>query len=148
MAVDAGATGRAKRPASVTVVAWLFVLEGLLLLLVGGWSLLDSGILLAPGGQMDPNPLRLARAATADDVTSTAFIVLGVLAFAVALGMFRLRTWAWYVGMTMLGLDLATALLDYFAGEPDYAAMVLSILIVLALNQQEVRQAFQVQEGV
>ena len=59
-----------------------------------------------------------------------------------AIGLFWMRPGAWLLAMTAQGLSLAHALADYTLGQPDYASMVLGIIVVLALQQGEVRQAF------
>jgi hypothetical protein len=42
----------------------------------------------------------------------------------------------------MEGLNLASALLAYRLGQPEYVTMAIAVLAVVALNQREVRQFF------
>lgn len=69
--------------------------------------------------------------------------MLSVPVLVVALGLLWLRLWAWLLAMTMQGLGLASALVAYLADRPNYILMALGILIVLDLNQGDVRKAFQ-----
>jgi hypothetical protein len=125
--------GRFKRPSAVTLVAWLFFLNFVLLL---------SGSIFWPGGQIDLTEFRPAREPGPALVLQAVFISLGLLALVISLGLFRLKRWAWLLAMTMEGLNLASALIAYRVGHPEYVTMVVGIFTVLALNQREVRQAF------
>jgi hypothetical protein len=44
--------------------------------------------------------------------------------------------------MSLQGISLGQALTMYLLGDPDYWSMALSAFVVLALNQEEVREAF------
>jgi hypothetical protein len=135
------ASRRFRRPSAVTLVAWLFLLQFVLLL--------GSGSLFWPGGQLDLNPYRLAAPPSgdaADYLLEAIFLALGPLALVVALGLFRLRPWAWFLAMTMEGLNLASALSAYAIGRPEYVTMLLGIVIVMSLNQREVRQTFEARD--
>ncbi len=74
--------------------------------------------------------------------------VLGVLAFVIAYGLFRLRPWGWLMAMALQGLNLGISLWARFAETPEYISMALSVFIVLALNQAEVRNAFQPKRAI
>jgi hypothetical protein len=69
-------------------------------------------------------------------------VVLGIALLAVAVGLWQLRPWAWLLAMSLQGLSLGQALTMYLLGDPDYWSMALSAFVVLALNQEEVREAF------
>jgi hypothetical protein len=125
---------RFRRPSAVTLVAWLFFLHFVVLLL--------SGSIFWPGGRIDLTEFRPTREAGPAPVLGVVFISLGLLALVVSLGLFRLKWWAWLLAMTMEGLNLASALIAYGVGHPEYVTMVVGIVTVLALNQREVRQAF------
>jgi hypothetical protein len=125
---------RFKRPSAVTLVAWLFFLHFVLLLLFGS--------IFWPGGQLDLTEFRPTGEPGPALVLEAVFISLGLLALVVSLGLFRLKRWAWLLAMTMEGLNLASALIAYRVGHPEYVTMALGVVTVLALNQREVRQAF------
>ena len=125
---------RFRRPSAVTLVAWLFFLHFVQLLLAGS--------IFWPGGQIDLTEFRPTREPGAALALEVVFISLGLLALVVSLGLFRLKHWAWLLAMTMEGLNLASALIAYRVGHPEYLTMVVGVFTVLALNQREVRQAF------
>jgi len=125
---------RFRRPSAVTLVAWLFMLQFLLLL--------SSGTIFWPGGHVDLNALVLSDAYAAELLFKVVYVALGMLALIVAFGLLRLKRWAWLLAMTMEGLNLASALTAYAVGRPEYVTMLLGIIIVLSLNQEEGRQAF------
>ena len=124
---------RFRRPSAVTLVAWLFFVHFVLLLL--------SGSIFWPGGQMDLSEFRPTRE-PGSALLEVVFISLGLLALIVSLGLFRLKRWAWLLAMTMEGLNLASALIAYRVGHPEYLTMIAGVFTVLALNQREVRQPF------
>lgn len=115
-------------------MAWLFFLHFVVLLL--------SGSIFWPGGRIDLTEFRPTLEAGPAPVLGVVFISLGLLALVVSLGLFRLKWWAWLLAMTMEGLNLASALIAYGVGHPEYVTMVVGIVTVLALNQREVHQAF------
>ena len=121
------------RPRAVTFVAGLAVVEGIVagmfgVLLLSAWwfnwtasppsdprSYLSAGALLGISGG-------------------------GMLIAAV--GLFRLRPWAWTLAMATQSLTLTVSLYEYLSNDPDYLVMSLGVLAVLLLNRQEVRLAF------
>jgi hypothetical protein len=129
-----GLRRRFRRPSAVTLVAWLFLLQFAQLLL--------AGALFWPGGQLDFTTVRPTREPGPELVLELVFIALALLALVVAVGLFKLKRWAWLLAMAMEALSLASALVAYRVGSPEYLAMAVSIVIVLALNQAEVRSAF------
>ncbi len=130
---------RRKRSSGVTVAAWLHLAQWVSLLATGGYMVWTSGALLAPGGRVVLDLERLARQASVGSV----FVVLSLPVLVTALGLFWLRRWAWLLGMAIQGLGLASALIAYLVGRPNYLQMALGTLIYFTLNQTEVRQAFQ-----
>ncbi|MCZ7665073.1 MAG: hypothetical protein M5U22_20050 [Thermoleophilia bacterium] len=107
----------------------------LLLTQAGLWA--TTGTLHIVGVQ--PLPLR---------VESALPFVLAVAFFnlVIAAGMVFLKSWAWVAAMTLQGVALAGALWSYFEGEPNYAAMALSVFVVFYLNLREVRRPFGVED--
>jgi len=120
----------AQRPRAISFVAGLLLLQGLLETLVGILELYshveDNGLMM--------NTWQHALAGLP--------VVVGIALLAVAVGLWQLRPWAWLLAMSLQGLSLGQALTVYLLGEPDYWSMALSAFVVLALNQEEVREAF------
>jgi hypothetical protein len=69
-------------------------------------------------------------------------LVLTVLGCVIAVGLWRLKRWAWVAVMIWTGAALAGALVLYFRGQPNYPLMIEHIIIVFYLNQRDVQQAF------
>ena len=74
------------------------------------------------------------------DAIALVILVVGLI---IAIGLWRLHRWAWAGVMIWTGVNLATALYQYFHGRPDYAAMAEGMVVVFYLNQRDVRQAFE-----
>ena len=73
----------------------------------------------------------------------TLLLALGAAALAAAIGLLRLRRWAWVLTMLMVGTQMAANLWEYVvAGERPYLEMLLDVLLVFYLNQREVQRAF------
>lgn len=65
-----------------------------------------------------------------------------VYAITVAVGLWRLKRWAWFLLMVQLGFDMTLSLWSYIQGEPAYFRMLTNVIYVLYLNMREVQQAF------
>jgi hypothetical protein len=62
--------------------------------------------------------------------------------FAVAIGIWTLRRWAWAVLMILVGIALGEGIIRYLRHEPRYLIMLFNIMIVFYLNQRSVQQLF------
>jgi hypothetical protein len=132
---------RRRRPRAVSFVGSLLCFEALLLLAIGAFDVLSQG-------DTQPADLdivsELVRHGT--DLIQVRIPVLTVLLGASMLvagvGLLRMYHWAWLLAMIIEASSLAIALRWYVGGEPRFGPMALSSLIVLVLNQHEVRQAF------
>jgi hypothetical protein len=139
MEISASETINARpiRPRSVTILAWLQVLQSLSVLALRlffstGWLLVD----LEQAAQF--LPLALFDHMFSISVT----LLLSVLGILIAIALYRLRPWAWLAAMSLQGLGLLAALIGYINQHPNYIGMLISILLVLYLNQNEVKAAF------
>jgi len=126
----------------VTVVGWLFLLQGAVLAAIGVAGLAAAWLVVSGEGLRGLDLPATAGEAAAQALLLLITLGLGPLSLIVALGLFRIRPWAWLMAMALQGVSLATELGSYLIGEADYLAMAMSVLIVLSLNQQEVRVAF------
>lgn len=72
----------------------------------------------------------------------------GILAYLVilAVGLWQMRAWAWFLAMIGGGLTLFYCIFHYLRGGSPYVVMVLIIVMVFFLNLTEVKAAFQAQE--
>ena len=133
---------RSRRPPGVAVAALLHLLEWFLLLVSGGYYLLTSGALITRAGQLTLNPLQVAQASG----TGSLLAVLSLPVLVAAFGLFFLRRWAWLMAMAIQGWLLASLLVSYLSGHAIYLLMAAGILLVLSLNQNDVRLAFRLKE--
>jgi hypothetical protein len=85
---------------------------------------------------------------TSDDalvsvVTTGALMVMGILGYAAAILLFRMRQLGWTLTMLLAGVSLASQIYLYVVtGELTVHLMLVQVVIVLYLNQREVRAAF------
>ncbi len=113
-----------KRPFGVTIIALFQALSGP----TTGFSLLSGRLALSLRyGALDLDLEVLA---------------LTVLSWVIAVGLWRLKRWAWVAAMLWTGTALAGALVLYFRGQPNYPLMIEHIIIVFYLNQRDVQHAF------
>lgn len=70
--------------------------------------------------------------------------ILLVIAATVAsvVGLWQYRTWGWSLALILAGVILAVDLAWWFAGQPRYPGMFLNMVVVLYLNQRDVRAIF------
>lgn len=127
--------GRIRRPAAVTLVAWIFVLQGALYLVAGSlkfWRM-RTPIL----------GLMLTELSLADVQEAALEFLIGLGLLAAAYGLFRLGRWAWTIAMATQCLILTASLIDRLTGQAPYDIMFLGVLSVLILNQRDVRLIFE-----
>jgi hypothetical protein len=122
---------RFERPRAVSFVAGVLLFEAFLLAALGLLVVLVIDLPAWPPGS-DAAPW----------LSASSGLAISLLVLLAAVGLFWMRPGAWLLAMTAQGLNLAHALVDYALGQPDYASMVLGIIVVLVLQQSEVRQAF------
>ena len=65
-----------------------------------------------------------------------------IILLAIAIGLWRLQQWAWFLLMIWVGIHLFFDLMDYFYGHHIHASMLISVIIVFYINQREVKKAF------
>jgi hypothetical protein len=65
-----------------------------------------------------------------------------IILLTIAIGLWRLRQWAWLLLMIWVGIQMFFDLLDYFYGHNIHASMLISVIIVFYINQLEVKKAF------
>lgn len=127
------------RTRSVTILAWLHLLQslglfgfGIYFALTAGWGEKGSGIAYQ----------YLPLAMFEDMLSAVITFSLGALGVLIAIAMLRLRPFAWLAAIILQGLGLLAALYGYIRGHPNYVGMAVGIFLVFYLNQYEVREAF------
>ncbi len=71
-----------------------------------------------------------------------AWVLYSLVGLVLAVGLLRLRPWAWTATMLWAGVSMTTALVAYVQGEPRYVVMLLSVVAVFYLNSRDVRAVF------
>ncbi len=124
------------KPRSLLIAVSLQTLQGLGLIAIGFYELIANDWLL----RARVSELRRIIPFALIDEACIAVIAIGVGAALLlsALAIWRLSPLAWTVAVALHGLNLLMALIEYVRYQPDYLAMLMSIAIVLYLNQYEV----------
>jgi hypothetical protein len=130
-----------RRPAPVTILAVIQLLSGV------GYVLTLAVLLGVSGVSLDPmklNSIALLEEDLAASAISISMVsVLGVVAFASSLLLFRMKRLGWTLTMLVTGLSLSSQIFIYYTeGTLVPMLMITSVVTVLYLNQREVRTAF------
>ena len=73
---------------------------------------------------------------------NTLTAVIPIVVLIIAIGLWRLDRWAWYLAMTWTGLGLALQILLYIGGHANYIFMAIFVVEAFYLNQREVKDVF------
>lgn len=132
--------GPPARPRAVTLVAWLHIVQGVVLVITGLVAFVLSGRLPGPDG----TTISVTESEMVE-LTILAILAtgLGIFGLVIAVGLLRLSPWAWLVAMTLQGVSLAIGLIARSVGNPDELTLLIGVIVVMVLNQQEVRGAFE-----
>jgi hypothetical protein len=132
---------RKQRPAIVTIIILLFIIETFLVLVV-------TAIYFAEIGVFSVEIANLVRVELSD-VQGPALTVraiftacLFVAYLMTTVGLIRMWPWAWTSAMVLMGIRLAFGLGDYLFDSPAFELLFICVLLVFMLNQREVRKAF------
>lgn len=133
---------KTKRPIAITIVGAIVILAGIFNIFSGLLDVSQGDI----NFQLADEPL-IENDQPSDFVIELEEfglpIVLGVIQVILGISFLRLRRWAWVAIMFLVAFDLARDLIHYFRGlESDYLALALEVIIVLAMNQEEVQKIF------
>lgn len=133
-----------RRPVGVTVLAVVAIVYGVLMLL-GGLSLIGISAFAIPGVDLAGVFQGIGIAAgIASLIAAALFVVFGV-------GALGLRSWAWTLGVVLLGLMLLVNIAGMFTGVFTVALAVMAVLYAVALVYlltDDVRSVFGHHRGV
>ena len=133
-----------KRPFGVTIIGILLLVQGLLLV-ASASAVILLGITPGVGHFQPPSVVDFAGLSASDGLSATLVAALGVFIMLSAVGVLRLRSWAWLAAMTLQGWTMAVFLLsDLTRGRSSYPTAIISVVIVFYLNSRAVRQTFDV----
>jgi len=121
-----------KRPAGITVIAILALISGLFGLCWPTLVFTGSAFLGPILGTVG--------------VFAGIFLIVGpILQLIFAYGAFKLRPWAWYLGLISSGITVLGVIINLFDGASFWSAIggsILPIIIFIYLLKADVRQAF------
>lgn len=134
---------KTSRPGSVVVAGWCAILAVPLILarlsmifVLGELEAIMANASVDPASWITPEGLELfVMALVVPIATVSLFAGIAIL---------RLKRWAWVVLMLFLLTALLLNLLRAYFQEPEYALMLIYAVLVLILNQPDVRRAFRV----
>ena len=70
-------------------------------------------------------------------------IAIAVILIAIIVGLWRYKYWAWFATMIVTGIALILGIWQYFNGGSPYLNLLLNSLVVLYLNQRDLRRIFE-----
>jgi hypothetical protein len=138
------AVGRRRRPRAVSFVASLLLIESILVSLVGLLVFVAEIASITPPSAANDAFGPIVDILPGLGLALTVVVAGGGLLLASA-GLFWMREWGWVLAMAFQGFGLANSLYAYFHEQPQFITMAVTSLVVLVLNQREVRQAFDLQ---
>ena len=139
---------RARRPRAVSFVASLVLAEAMAALLLAGLGIMGLLAFEVRGPTLIVERAMAEAPAREVSPVSAGGMVAGLVLTVAGIGLLRMHAWAWSLAVVVHGVTLAEALAGYAVGRPPYVLMAIGSLVVLVLNQREVRQAFLPRDGV
>lgn len=137
---------RSRRPLLISLLAFLLALQGILALLAGVFAMLNLSSLvdvLSVQGHVITRPV----IDIIGYVLGGMSLVLGVVVIALALGLWRLRRWAFWTAIVLLlvnlGIQIALFVRNHTQNPIEIASLAVSALLLLYfLLVPKVRKAF------
>jgi len=121
-----------KRPAGITIIAILALVNGIVYFIQGLRIL--GFVAFGPG-----------QAFTSTSMTGWSALALGALWIAAGTGFLTLRVWAWFFGVLVVGLSLIEAFFGNINGwqlGDMFFAMILPLVVLFYLNSDRVKASF------
>lgn len=137
-----------KRPTGITIIAILYIALGIL-------SLLWSGLVFGVGGMTSMfgslfGAENIASFGSSNVWSGTFGIVTAIVQIVVAIGLFTLKRWAWYLAMIALALTVIEGIIGIFGG--GFFAFVcggigllVPVIILIYLLRPHIREIFGIQ---
>lgn len=129
------ASERSQRPFGLKAIVALLLVQAIAGAVVVAAYFFENQDLFVQLGTA-PNALSVASALVISQ------LVLAPLRLAAAIGLWRIRHWAWLLTMILLAYTLAFEIIAFFLAQPNFLMMVLGVVTVFYLNQHEVQDLF------
>ena len=133
---------RARRPRAVSFVASLVLAEAVAALVLAGLGIIGMLTFEVRGPTLIVERVLVEAPVRAIGPVTAGGLLAGLVLAVAGVGLLRMHGWAWSLAVVVHGVALADALTGYAVGRPQFAPMAIGSLVVLVLNQREVRQAF------
>ena len=134
--------GRVARPRAISFVASLVLAEAVTTLILAGLGIVGLLTFEVRGPTLIVERVLVEAPPRELSAVAAGGLIAGLILTISGIGLLRMHAWAWSVAVVLHGVTLADALAGYAVGRPQYALMAIGSLVVLVLNQREVRQAF------
>lgn len=130
------------RPTGITVLSILYILGGILLL-IGG---IASAAL--PGLLSSSTALSGAGAATLKNIASLlgiTFIIVGIISFVIAYGLWKGAKWGWWLTVVLTGLGVIFAIVSLVSGAIfSIISLIIEGVILYYMFQKDTKAYFNV----
>ena len=130
------------RPSAVTVVAVTYLVLSVAWVALTIQTLIAAQILFPPGGSLLDTAALRSSMDLVGVIVAVRQAAVGATAFVAGLALLRMHPRGWLLGMVAAVIVLAVQLLSWYDSTPNYALMGIAVVIVLLMNQAEVRDAF------
>ena len=131
-----------RRPSAVTVVAVTYLGLSITWAAISIQALIGAQILLPPGGGiLDTESLRRSFTLLGG-IVAVRQVAVGVTAFVASVALLRMHPRGWLLAMVAAVIVLAVQLVSWYDATPNYILMAFAVVVVLLMNQTEVRDAF------
>ena len=105
-------------------------------------GLITAHVLLPPGGGvLDTESLR-SGFTLVGGIVAVRQTAVGLTAFIASIALVRMHPRGWLLGMVAAVIVLSVQLISWYDVTPNYVLMTFAVVIVLLMNQAEVRDAF------
>ena len=131
-----------RRPSAVTVVAVTYFVLSIVWATIAIQGLISAHVLLPPGGGvLDMESLR-SGFTLVGGIVAVRQAAVGLTAFIASIALVRMHPRGWLLGMVAAVIVLSVQLIAWYDATPNYVLMTFAVVIVLLMNQAEVRDAF------
>ena len=134
-----------ERPTGITIIAIVYIILGVLSLLWSGLVFGLGGIGSLFGGLVGAE--NLAVASTAGAWSGFLGILAAIVQFAVAIGLLKMKKWAWVLALIGVALTVIQGIAGVFSGGPfafmcGLLGLFIPVLILVYLLTSKVRRVF------
>lgn len=137
-----------KRPVGITIITILYITLGILSLLWGGLVFGIGGLTATVGSVFGADTI--ATFGSSNVWSGTFGIVTAIVQIVVAIGLFTLKRWAWYLAMVAVALTVIEGVIGIFGGGffafvCGGIGLIIPVIILFYLLRPHIRDLFGIQ---